>query len=221
MAGLKGIFTRKALVSALSVGVALTVGVMTGGFGVTTSEAASITCNGKVATIVGTNGADWLVGTSGNDVIAGLGGDDMIFGNGGNDTICGGYGNDSIFGNGGDDVLFGDNGDDNLFGEGGNDTLSGGSGQNVLDGGDGFNQYMDENGEPYFPNAPVIQQDELSSDEIEQAIKDADLLQQQIKDEAQIIPMLFEQQQKEAEQQSQLFWKSMATVNVSTTFVLH
>ena len=50
---------------------------------ITTASAASYTCNGKAATIVGTNGADDLRGTSGRDVIVGLGGNDEIDGFGG------------------------------------------------------------------------------------------------------------------------------------------
>src|SRR4030095_10153734 len=51
------------------------------------------TCNGKPATIVGTDGGDDLKGTQGPDVIVGLGGNDInIKGLGGNDVICGGKG---------------------------------------------------------------------------------------------------------------------------------
>jgi hypothetical protein len=54
-------------------------------------------CNGRQATILGTNGDDGaLNGTSGDDVILGFGGNDTINGMGGNDTICGGAGNDTI-----------------------------------------------------------------------------------------------------------------------------
>ena len=47
------------------------------------------TCNGLVATIVGTDRADDIEGTRGDDVIVGLAGNDELDGNGGNDTICG------------------------------------------------------------------------------------------------------------------------------------
>jgi Ca2+-binding RTX toxin-like protein len=78
-------------------------------------------CFGKVATIVGTKGADIISGTPGADVIAGGGGRDQIFGRGGADLICdrntesarlhGGSGDDRILGSGamaggpGDDLL--------------------------------------------------------------------------------------------------------------------
>ncbi|MGH8502498.1 MAG: choice-of-anchor Q domain-containing protein [Gammaproteobacteria bacterium] len=67
-----------------------------------------VTCQGVVATIVGTIGNDSRTGTAGPDIIHGLTGNDVIHGGGGNDIICGG------------------GGDDRLFGEDGRDTLNGG-----------------------------------------------------------------------------------------------
>ncbi|MEZ0578331.1 DUF5050 domain-containing protein [Nocardioides sp. MH1] len=52
-------------------------------------------CQGRGATITGTDGNDVITGTPGPDVIAGLGGNDVIIGGGGADTICGGTGNDT------------------------------------------------------------------------------------------------------------------------------
>lgn len=76
-------------------------------------------CNGKQATILGTNGDDGaLNGTSGDDVILGFGGNDTIDGMGGNDTICGGPGNDTI--------LQGSSPD-------GADWISGGPGTDIVD----------------------------------------------------------------------------------------
>jgi len=92
------------------------------------------TCDGRVATIVGTAGDDVLVGTGGDDVIVGLGGDDVIRGRRGNDIICGGAGDDVIRGNLGDDVLFGDAGDDRVIGSRGNDVLRGGQGVDDMSG---------------------------------------------------------------------------------------
>lgn len=46
-------------------------------------------CDGRVATIVGTNGPDSLTGAAGPDVIVALGGDDTVRGLGGADAICG------------------------------------------------------------------------------------------------------------------------------------
>ena len=78
-----------------------------------------VLCNGRVATIVGTNASETIVGTAGNDVIQGLGGNDVIKGLGGKDVICGGSGNDK------------------LFGGIGNDAMDGGSGYDLCDGGNG------------------------------------------------------------------------------------
>ena len=61
-------------------------------------EGAAVLCNGRVTTMVGTDGPDELTGTAGADVIAGLNGDDNIAGLGGNDLICAGGGADSVFG---------------------------------------------------------------------------------------------------------------------------
>jgi Ca2+-binding RTX toxin-like protein len=55
-------------------------------------------CNGKAATISGTEYSDTIYGTDGNDVIVGKGGNDHIYGLGGDDTICGGDGYDYIDG---------------------------------------------------------------------------------------------------------------------------
>ncbi len=103
-------------------------------------------CNGKPATLVGTEGNDFLIGTSGDDVIVGLGGNDRIDGLGGNDTICGGNGFDRLWGRGGrdwidggpdGDRISGGGGRDKLFGGTGNDTLRGNQGADVLRGGGG------------------------------------------------------------------------------------
>jgi Ca2+-binding RTX toxin-like protein len=89
---------------------------------------ATPTCNGKPATIVGTDGGDGLEGTQGPDVIVSLGGHDFIDGLGGNDVICGGKGADS---------LDGVNGNDTLLGQAGNDALDGGPGKDRCEGGKG------------------------------------------------------------------------------------
>ena len=103
-------------------------------------------CNGRKATIVGTEGNDILTGTDGPDVIHGLGGVDIIRGMGGNDTICGGDaadflsgvdGNDIIFGEHGDDAIWGGPGDDIIDGGDGHDSIKGGYGNDELNGGDG------------------------------------------------------------------------------------
>src|SRR4051794_29572196 len=66
-------------------------------------------CNGRPATVVGTDGADEIVGTAGPDVIVGGAGDDTIYGLGGDDVICA-YGDADDNGATGadyDDLLFG------------------------------------------------------------------------------------------------------------------
>ncbi len=86
------------------------------------------TCNGKAATLSGTNGDDVIKGTAGNDVIQAFSGNDVVYGLAGNDTLCGGAG---------DDVLQGADGLDTILGEAGNDTLQGGNQNDALDGGIG------------------------------------------------------------------------------------
>lgn len=105
-----------------------------------------ITCAGRTATIVGTDGADVITGTSGPDVIATFGGDDSIRSLGGKDVVCGSAGNDFIRGGGRGDLLRGGGGEDEirggtksdfLFGKGGSDLLRGGGGGDALRGGGG------------------------------------------------------------------------------------
>jgi Ca2+-binding RTX toxin-like protein len=101
----------------------------------TPADAATATCDGRTATIVGTANSEVIDGTSGDDVIVGGGGNDAVNGRGGNDHICGGYGADRLSGGLGADRLFGgpdqiavtDEGTerigDQLRGGGGNDRL--------------------------------------------------------------------------------------------------
>jgi Ca2+-binding RTX toxin-like protein len=93
------------------------------------------TCDGRVATIIGTNGANAIYGTPGPDVIVGLGGGDAIYGLGGDDAICGGGGGDVMYGGEGNDRIFGEADSDSLRGENGNDYLAGGSASDQLIGG--------------------------------------------------------------------------------------
>ncbi len=66
-----------------------------------------LTCQGRRATLVGTEGNDVLRGTARRDVIHGLGGNDKIRGLGGNDVLCGGEGRDQLRGGPGKDRLEG------------------------------------------------------------------------------------------------------------------
>jgi Ca2+-binding RTX toxin-like protein len=98
------------------------------------ARAATPTCLGKTATIVGTAGDDEpLPGTSGDDVIVGRGGKDVIQGRGGNDRICGNGGVDTLQGGRGDDRLQGGGGDDTLLSDIGDDRFLGGAGNDVVD----------------------------------------------------------------------------------------
>lgn len=115
----------------------------------------NVYCNGRPATLVGTDAADFITGTDGTDVIVALGGSDRINALGGDDIICAGAGNDRVvagdgndavwagFGNdlaiggSGDDLLFGDAGSDRLRGDSGADLIFGGGGRDLLRGGTG------------------------------------------------------------------------------------
>ena len=123
-----------------------------------------LTCGGRRATIVGTNGADRLVGTKGADVIVALGGKDTITGGAGDDLICAGSGDDRVDGGGGADAVYGENGkdrvrggagtdllaggagNDRLLGQGGRDTARGGAGNDLLDGGAGNDRLLGQAG---------------------------------------------------------------------------
>jgi Ca2+-binding RTX toxin-like protein len=100
----------------------------------TVSSAAPITCHGRQATLVGTDGADQLIGTPGRDVIAAGPGDDVVAGRGGRDLVCGGPGSDRVWGGGKPDRLLGEDGDDVLHDAGlsGDDRLVGGPGDDVV-----------------------------------------------------------------------------------------
>jgi Ca2+-binding RTX toxin-like protein len=95
------------------------------------------TCDGRAATIVGTDGKDFIIGTDGADVIVSLGGKDIVFGLKGDDVICLGAGNDIAFGGKGNDSIFGEGGKDKLFGEKGDDFLDGGPDRDHCFGGRG------------------------------------------------------------------------------------
>ena len=112
-------------------------------------------CDGRAATILGTNAADVISGTGGADVIVTGDGDDVIDGLGGNDTICGGSGDDEINGRDGNDALFGNRGADVLRGGAGNDMLDGGigndefrdgPGDDTVKGGAGNDRFVDDPG---------------------------------------------------------------------------
>lgn len=76
------------------------------------TAAASVSCDGHAATIVGTSAHNRIIGTANRDVIASLGGNDVIYGKGGNDLICAGGGKDIIDGQRGSDTVYGGAGTD-------------------------------------------------------------------------------------------------------------
>lgn len=99
------------------------------------AQAATPTCLGRPATIVGTSGADTITGTSGPDVIVAGPGDDTVRAGGGDDLVCAGDGSDLVYGGLGADALYGqrdryfvDRSGINLVG----DTLVGGGGDDQL-----------------------------------------------------------------------------------------
>jgi Ca2+-binding RTX toxin-like protein len=104
-------------------------------------------CDGRVPTIVGTNGPDLLIGTTGDDVIVGWNGDDVIYGLRGNDVLCGGPGNDVLIGGSGDDRLFGKQDDDVLRGRDGDDFMRGGPGRDVFFESKGNDQLFGDEGD--------------------------------------------------------------------------
>jgi Ca2+-binding RTX toxin-like protein len=106
-------------------------------FGQRTPPVPPVTCNGRPATIVGTNNSETIIGTPGPDVIAARGGNDTVYGRAGNDVICGITGDDRLFGEQGNDHLDGGNGKDILKGGTGNDRLFGQRDDDAMDGGPG------------------------------------------------------------------------------------
>ena len=103
----------------------------------TASAAASPTCFGHRATIVGTRGADHLVGTAARDVIVARRGHDRVYAREGNDLVCGGPGRDVLVLGPGADKATSGRGSDRIKGRRGPDSLDGGKGTDLLEGGGG------------------------------------------------------------------------------------
>ncbi|MGZ5214522.1 MAG: hypothetical protein ACXWEN_12345, partial [Actinomycetota bacterium] len=78
--GIRGAARRTGLVLASGLLVSFIVHPLVAG---ASTRTPTPTCQGQVATIVGTPGDDVITGTPGNDVIVGLGGNDVINGMGG------------------------------------------------------------------------------------------------------------------------------------------
>lgn len=92
------------------------------------------TCQGKLATIVGTAASETLSGGAGPDVISAQGGKDTVKGLAGNDVICGDAGKDNLNGGKGKDTVVGGTGKDKLAGAKGKDRCIGGKGSDSAKG---------------------------------------------------------------------------------------
>lgn len=116
----------------------------------TGAAAATPSCQGVPATIVGTADRDLLVGTPKADVIFAGAGSDTVRGRGGDDLVCGGDGADRLHGGAGADRLYGGRGQLILADRSGrhleHDRLTGGPGDDVLVGG--------RDGRPYESPVP-------------------------------------------------------------------
>jgi Ca2+-binding RTX toxin-like protein len=101
--------TEGVVVRTIRIGFTMTVAAVAAA-GVTSvipAQAATPTCHGVRATIVGTPTSEVIHGTPGRDVIVGRGGNDTIHAGAGNDLVCGGYGADRLYGGSGNDTLDG------------------------------------------------------------------------------------------------------------------
>ncbi|MDN4173625.1 hypothetical protein QWY28_11760 [Nocardioides sp. SOB77] len=96
---------------------------------------APATCDGLVATIVGTGAGETITGTDGDDVIAALGGADRVEAGAGDDVVCGDDGGDVLAGGPGADRLLGGLDDTDPDERLGGDLLEGGPGDDRLDAG--------------------------------------------------------------------------------------
>lgn len=113
----------------------------TASFFISDSVSKSLTVNGVIENVRGSNGEDFIQGGKGANILYGdntafgPGAADVIWGLGGNDRIYGGAGRDDIAGDDGKDTLFGNAGGDKINGGGGVDLIEGGAGGDTLSGG--------------------------------------------------------------------------------------
>jgi Ca2+-binding RTX toxin-like protein len=114
---------------------------------VPSASAATPTCFGRKATIVGTRGDDTLTGTNGRDVIVAKRGNDTIDARGGRDFICAGRG--------GFDVVFAGNGNDRVNGQRGFDVIFPGLGDDFINGGRGPGAFVTYEGSSTPINADL------------------------------------------------------------------
>jgi hypothetical protein len=118
-------------------------------------------CDGHLATIVGSSGDDDLVGTPGDDVILALDGEDTVIAGAGDDIVCPGRadgdhadadrdvvrlgdGDDYSHASGGSDEIDAGDGDDYIVGGRGDDDVDGGPGaRDYVEGGEGADEIVD------------------------------------------------------------------------------
>ena len=118
-------------------------------------------CNGKDATIIGTEGRDKIKGTDGPDVIVAKGGNDKIKSGKGDDTICAGDGKDFI--------ITGD----------GKDWIDAGSGRDIIKSGDDDDMIFARDGQRDNINAgKPSNSDSCQVDEKETKIKGCEILEE-------------------------------------------
>lgn len=132
IAGFGSIITLEPIVNDHPAGTIIQVVVTT-----PTPKPGDVTCDGHLATIVGTSHSEIIFGTNGDDVIVAKGGHDLIIARRGDDIICAGDGNDLVVAGKGDDKVFGEDGHDLLLGDHGNDYLDGGNDFDICFGGGG------------------------------------------------------------------------------------
>ncbi len=141
---------KRACLSGATAVVVLTLGARS------VDAADPLTCHGRPATYVGTEGADRIdIKGNAGQVIVALGGDDFIKTRAGKDVVCGGNGDDSInTGGSREDRAFGGAGNDTIIlaelarGEGDDDSLTTiGFTKDDLDGGAG-NDFISAAGRP-------------------------------------------------------------------------
>jgi len=107
-------------------------------------EAAGLSIDSRIPTIVATGsgddtirtgqGNDLLVSGAGNDTLVAGSGDDTVYGDSGNDRIVSGDGADEIYGGDGNDLIAGGAGNDWISDWSGMNTLRGGAGDDLIQG---------------------------------------------------------------------------------------
>ncbi len=106
-----------------------------------------VSCDGKIATMLGTGESDLIVGSALSDVIVSGGGNDEVYAMECHDTICLGDGDDYAYGSFGYDVVLGGDGTDSIHGGPNSDKLHGGAGGDYITGGDKSDRLFGDDGD--------------------------------------------------------------------------